>query len=267
MTQKDLIKRARLFSSFFELSVKRIRTKITQAEKFSLIEKRRILRDVDRELKSLVDRTDPWFEKNLQYAYKEGSDDVDGYLKRLGVKSIKYTPYEIQSIDNLVGNSKLLIEEALSGIHRSSSNVLSKGIKYKLQTIIAEGRADKKTLKEIKGMVANFLNEKGIFLLDSSGRKWDASKYAELFARTEMMNTYNQGVVNRMLTRGQDLAKITSYPSCECDICMEWEDKVVSLTGKTEGYPTMDDAYNAGVFHPNCKHRFRPYIEESSDQE
>ena len=267
MTQKDLIKRARLFSSFFELSVRKIKTKLTQAEKFSLVEKRRILREVDSVLNDLVDRTDPWFEKNLKYAYKEGSSDVDGYLKRIGVKSMKYTPYEIQSIENLVGNSSLLMNEALSGIHRSSSNVLSKAIKYKLQTIISEGRADGKTLKEIKGMVANYLNEKSIFLLDTAGRKWDATKYSELFARTEMMNTYNQGAVNRMLTREQDLAQITSYPSCECDICKAWEGVVVSLTGKTEGYPTMDDAYDAGVFHPNCKHRFRPYIEDIPDQE
>jgi len=80
------------------------------------------------------------------------------------------------------------------------------------------------------------------------------------------MNTYNQGAVNGMLGRGMDLAEITSYSGCQCDICLEWEGEIVSLTGKTEGYRTLDDAYNAGVFHPNCKHRFKPYYKPLKEE-
>ena len=261
MTQRELIKKVKLLSSFFKLTTKRVEAKLLSGMTYSLLEKQRILSDIDSELRTLVSKTDPWFEKNLDYAYKEGSSDVMGYLKRLGVKEMKYTPYDWEAIENLTGNSKMLLEEALSGIHRSSSNVLSKAVKFRLQTVIEEGRLDGRGLREIKGMIQEQLQEKSVFLLDTAGRKWKADTYAEMFARTEMMNTYNQGVVNQMLQRGTDLGQITSYPSCECDICKAWEGKIVSLTGKTKGYPMLDDAYADGVFHPNCRHRVRPYIE------
>jgi hypothetical protein len=267
MTQRELIKKVKLLSSFFKLTTRRVEAKLLSGTTYSLLEKERILRDIDSELRNLVSKTDPWFEKNLEYAYKEGSSDVMGYLKRLGVREVIYTPYDWDMIENLAGNSKMLLEEALSGIHRSSSNVLSKAVKFRLQTIIEEGRLDQKGLREIKGMIQQLLEDKSVFLLDTAGRKWDAAKYAEMFARTEMMNTYNQGVVNQMLHRGADLGQITSYPSCECDICKAWEGKIVSLTGKNPDYPALDDAYADGVFHPNCKHRVRPYIEPLLEEE
>jgi hypothetical protein len=267
MTQRELIKKVKLLSSFFRLTTKRVEAKLLSGTAYSLLEKERILRDIDSELRTLVSKTDPWFEKNLEYAYKEGSSDVMGYLKRLGVKEVIYTPYDWNMIENLTGNSKMLMNEAISGIHRSSSNILSKVVKYKLQTIIEEGRFDQAGLRTIKGMIQEYLEDRGVFLMDSSGRKWSADSYAEMFARTEMMNTYNQGVVNQMLHRGTDLGQITSYPSCECDICKAWEGKIVSLTGKNLDYPALDDAYADGVFHPNCKHRVRPYIEPLLEEE
>jgi len=233
-------------------TTKRITARILASKSYSLLEKQRILKGIDGELRKMVSQTDPWFLSNLRYAYKSGMSDDFAYFKRLGVKNMKYTDYDYDSIKNLAGNSKKLFDEAVSGIGRSSSSILSKGTKAKLQAIISEGRVEKGTLRGIKGMMLDYMDKQGVYLLDSAGRKWDAVKYSEMFARTEMMNTYNQGAVNGMLGRGMDLAEITSYSGCQCDICLEWEGEIVSLTGKTEGYRTLDDAYNAGVFHPNC---------------
>jgi len=35
---------------------------------------------------------------------------------------------------------------------------------------------------------------------------------------------------------------------------------VLSLTGRTPGYPTVDQARAAGLFHPNCRHSLGAYI-------
>lgn len=262
MNQKEQFKKVRLFSSIFAKSKKRIIAKLLSSETYTLLEKERILKEIDEELRKLSDQSDSWFNTNLKGAYKEGSSDIVGYLEKLGVKRMIYDKYDTESIANLVGNSKMLMNEAISGIHRSSSNILSKHTKAKLQAVIAEGRVEKQTLKEITNSLVKEISKNEVYLLDSHGRRWDIEKYSELFARTEMMNTYNQGSVNQMLHRGLDLAYVTSYASCQCDICQAWEGKVISLTGKTEGYPTLDDAYADGLFHPNCKHRIRPYYEE-----
>jgi hypothetical protein len=34
----------------------------------------------------------------------------------------------------------------------------------------------------------------------------------------------------------------------------------LSLTGKTPGYKTLEQAKNAGLFHPNCRHTLTGYI-------
>jgi len=82
-----------------------------------------------------------------------------------------------------------------------------------------------------------------------------------------LMNSYNQGVANQILHRGGDLAMIDSYAGCVCDVCQAWEGKVVSISGRTLGYPKLESAYEDGMFHPNCKHNLRPYIEEFKDEE
>lgn len=42
--------------------------------------------------------------------------------------------------------------------------------------------------------------------------------------------------------------------------CRPWERRVLSLTGKTEGYPTVEAARAAGLYHNNCTHRHYLYV-------
>ncbi len=63
-----------------------------------------------------------------------------------------------------------------------------------------------------------------------------------------------------------DLAYITSYAGCKCDVCLKWEGQVVSISRTDPKYPKLDNAYADGVFHPNCKHRLRPHIEEFTEK-
>ena len=40
-----------------------------------------------------------------------------------------------------------------------------------------------------------------------------------------------------------------------------WQGKVLSITGKTKGYPTLEEAKAAGLFHPNCRHAYGLHID------
>lgn len=259
MNQKELFKKVVLYSGIFAKSKKRIVAKLLSADTYTLLEKQRILKEVDEELKKLSIKSNSWLSTNLKGIYKEGATDIIGYLKEIGMDSMTYSKYDLEAIMNLSGNSKAIMNEAISGIHRSTSNILSRATKSKLQAMITEGRVSSQTLKQISSNLAKELSKNNVVLYDGKGRKWDIESYAELVARTEMMNSYNQGVTNQLLQRKHDLAYVTSYMSCQCDICKSWEGKVLSLTGETTGYPTLDDAYADGLFHPNCKHTLRPY--------
>ena len=94
---------------------------------------------------------------------------------------------------------------------------------------------------------------------DSAGRGWDAATYAEMATRTAVLNASRVGHEQTLTANGLDLVIVsTGFQSCPA--CDPWEGKVLSLTGDTSGYPTMDDARQAGLFHPNCRHRTGAFI-------
>lgn len=48
------------------------------------------------------------------------------------------------------------------------------------------------------------------------------------------------------------------------EVCNRWRDRIVSLSGLTQGFPRMEDAKaeSPPLFHPNCRHTFFPLTKE-----
>ena len=250
----------------FLVASREVRESVLSFDTFSIIEKERILRELDECLRRLTDKSDSWYESNLRSAYRLGSHDVMEYLQRIGVKNIIYTQEDYDTVSQLVDRSKKFTHEAISGVKRNTSRVLDDFTIKRIQQIISKQGTEIGTLKELKGELLDYMKEKGVTIKDSAGRNWKLDRYADMVARTDMMNSYNQGVVNQILHRGGDLAYITEYSGCRCEICQEWEGKIVSISGKDERYPSLEDAYAEGMFHPNCKHRLRPFHEEFEEK-
>jgi len=74
------------------------------------------------------------------------------------------------------------------------------------------------------------------------------------------MEAHLQGTANRLMEQDHDLVKVSSHLGA-CEKCQPWEGEVLSLTGKTPGYPTLEEARDAGLFHPNCRHAYGLYID------
>ena len=90
--------------------------------------------------------------------------------------------------------------------------------------------------------------------------------------------TYNSMIYNTNLNRagwnrtlydcnllGNDLVYLPAHPGA-CPLCMEWQGKVYSVSGKTPGYLKQEEAIKNGVGHPNCKHQWLIYWDESQLQ-
>lgn len=93
-----------------------------------------------------------------------------------------------------------------------------------------------------------------VFMLDSSGRKWQPSSYARMYARTrgrEIEDIIMQKEINEL---GMDIVQI-SEANTTTPICLHYEGKYFSLNGNTPGLPVLDIH---PPFHPNCVHRMRP---------
>ena len=87
--------------------------------------------------------------------------------------------------------------------------------------------------------------------VDKSGRKWDTNKYFKMVNKTIAANTARNSYVDTMTEAGFDLAMISAHGD-SCDTCQSWNGKIISVTGNTPGYPTLDSAYGDGMFHPSC---------------
>ena len=47
-----------------------------------------------------------------------------------------------------------------------------------------------------------------------------------------------------------------------CPICSRWQGVVLSISGKSPKYHSLDEAKASGLFHPNCKHTLGMFIPE-----
>lgn len=74
------------------------------------------------------------------------------------------------------------------------------------------------------------------------------------------VNQYVFSASQRIISQGHDLVRISTH-NTDCPLCKPWEGKILSLTGKTKGYPTLEQARVAGLFHEGCRHAMGLYID------
>jgi hypothetical protein len=177
-----------------------------------------------------------------------------------------------------------------SKFHLEAMNVLANNIYGRFDEItgIVGRRIDdiyrSVALESIKSNVAGFdtlrnaaknirenLASQGITgFVDKAGKQWDMTNYSDMVARTTSMDVFRQATANEYLRDGIDLVQFnTAVSSNTCAACLRWIGKVVSLTGKTPGYPTLQDAIDDGMLHPRCIHSYHvvlPNIEAVNKQ-
>ena len=99
---------------------------------------------------------------------------------------------------------------------------------------------------------------------DAAGHVWNTKTYIQMNVRTNTMRVYNDCLADNVAREtGGDLMRISTGGDQDCD-CAAWEGCIISLTGKTQGLPTYEDARNGGCFHPNCTHTLE-YVDETVD--
>lgn len=121
------------------------------------------------------------------------------------------------------------------------------------------------TWMQAKQKALNLLADQGIVkFIDRSGREWTLDSYVDMGIRTGIANASRAGFINSMTDRGKDLVFVSAHRGA-CHLCTPWEGKVLSLSGDNTNYPSLQDAMNSGLFHPNCAHILFEYIEGFSD--
>ena len=91
--------------------------------------------------------------------------------------------------------------------------------------------------------------------VDAGGHVWDTRTYIAMNVRTNAMRVYNDSLADTIgRATGSDLVRVSRGGDPHCRLCFPWEGRILSLTGGTRGFPTYEQAREAGCFHPNCVH-------------
>jgi hypothetical protein len=118
----------------------------------------------------------------------------------------------------------------------------------------SERRRAKATLSQVKpdytGLRGDIVGHKTI-----DGKELGLSSYIEMLAINVARNVFNEAVENAARENQEDLMRISrEVRSNSCQSCRDWAGRVISITGRTPGYPTKSEAEDAGIWHPHCIH-------------
>lgn len=210
-----------------------------------------IKKEVANNLKKVTKMTSEQLEKAIIQAYSNGQEsaEIDFNLEKKKVKVPKSLKRLILETNNVVVNAQFTILRKTIDIYRS--------IQAEVASTLLTGVETRKQIA--KKMLNNLANNGITGFIDKSGRNWSMDAYVEMTTRTVTAQATLQGHADRQKEAGRDLIIISDHAG-ECPLCRPWENKILSLTGKTPGYKTLEQAKNAGLFHPNCRHTLTGYI-------
>lgn len=165
-------------------------------------------------------------------------------------------------------NLKQLVK-ATNGLLDNASSKILRNANDAYQRIMANGTtgllAGVDTRIQATQKMLNEYAAKGITtFVDKAGRNWSLSSYAEMCARTVSSHAALQGHIERQNEVGEDLVKVSTIGTT-CPICQRWQGVVLSISGNSPKYHSLDEAKASGLFHPNCKHTLVMYIPELDD--
>lgn len=123
--------------------------------------------------------------------------------------------------------------------------------------------ADTFTRRQMSQELMNRFADEGIEgVRYRNSRVMKIDSYAEMVARTQTKNAWNEASWNRMQQYGEDLIVISvHFPTS--DLCAPYQGRVFSLSGTSPRYTSLEEAVNGGLFHVNCKHTSSQFTGET----
>lgn len=216
-----------------------------------------MLQNVQAILNDLLAGSNTWCEEAIPWVYMKGVEAADAQIKGIrgntliGFAAIHQQAAQVlaESAYNRFKDLSSFIGRRVDDIYRTLAleNIRGSVIGYKSWQQVAKTYREQLAKQGITGFE------------DRLKRKWNMRTYAEMVARTTTMECHLEGTRNRLLEQGYDLVKVSTHTGA-CEKCAPWQGRILSLTGHTEGYQTIDEAKQAGLFHVNCKHAYGLYI-------
>jgi Phage minor capsid protein 2 len=240
-----------------------------------LIKIKSILKELE---KKTIDITTPLIEEYWNEGQNEVKKALAGtpsqtfqLIDKTVLEFIVTTQVEITS--NFGAEVKALMGNTYSNIEKQLYRA-KKELQAKLVSEIGKAQIEGKSRKKLERELVELLKSKNIlgFSIPSEATKsgvinHTAKSYIHGLTQSSLINSRAAAVVKSALDRGHDLLKISTH-SKPSPMCQPWGGTIISITGATKGYPTLNQATfkfknwkaGAGIFHTYCRHSLYAYI-------
>lgn len=155
---------------------------------------------------------------------------------------------------------ELLKQDAFTHVAGMTQNMLKTDVAFLRQNSAevfrvasATGITREEATQSLLGRILT--RPEGFQFVDAGGRTWDNESYCKMLSRTVLLNAGRQTYFDTCAENGNDVVRVTVSGN-PCPACAVWENRLLSISGATEGLPTVSQATAAGLCHPNCTHSF-----------
>lgn len=170
----------------------------------------------------------------------------------------------LEAVENLIDDSMLDMSAAIEMAKESAFTTVTDTVEA-VRSELVRGQIMGDPRKKITQQVMSAFLDRGLTSFrveDKNGviRNLPLDFYSMTVVRSKMRDAQVQGSKNRYLAAGQDLVIITGNLS-SCEHCARFNGMVVSLTGKTPGFPVVgENGIKLPPYHPNCRCGHRVFI-------
>jgi len=252
-------------SNVVESDIKKIMTKVfNDGQAQSLIGAYQTMDDEEQEQENLPLQEETAKEE-LSNLKKKGVTALSLYKARKIIKNTEKNNSQVNAVVNSIMED---LKKMDSSIEKSSVLMARKISQERSMMNLYKSTGNNDEFEKIKKMNTKekvrerLLKEGMVGIVDSKGRKWKPGTYSKTVVKTKINDTYLDGVRDESEKIGIDLGVISTHGAK--DACSKWEGVVISVNGKTPGYPTLAEAKATNeVFHPNCQHSVHMIRNES----
>lgn len=197
-------------------------------------------------------------EERLQAAWDGGIKQAVQDLKRADLLKPGFSGLssEAAGLKTLAAKMSGALEQARFQIIRQVPDAYQRII-HEAVTLAQAGAMTRRQACQVA--LNRFVDSGIVTFRDRAGRNWDLASYAEMATRSTMAQAAVEGHLQALEANDHDLVMVTIGTE-SCPLCTPWEGRVLSISGNTQGYPTVAEARDAGLLHPNCTHGLDPYV-------
>lgn len=176
-------------------------------------------------------------------------------------------------VDEAGSTLKLTVNTSYQSIERTVNSTIRTATQQRVIEATGQSFVSGLDRNKLSREIVGALSQDGITgVVYRNGANHTLSNYAQMVARSNIRVAKVQGIIQSCLENGIDLVTVSSHGGAS-DLCGPWQGKILSITGKTPGYDSLEVAMTwwrgkkgtgrpTGLFHPNCRHIITPVIDD-----